>query len=294
MIKKEILEKIKSMLAAAPLVLLLGFFRLLPLDTASGLGALMGRGARFLLRGKDRTARINLALVFPEKSAAERDRIRRGMWAHLGRVLAEYSHLAGGKLMNRMEFEGVENIPGKPALYISGHFGQWELFAAFARAHDVKLTLIYRHLNNPYADRVLAWLRLRHAGALVAKGRRGSVNLLRALKNKDSLAMLVDQKMNEGVDVPFFGIPAKTATAVAELSFRYGLPVMPARLVRTKGAHFRATLFPEITVPRSGDDAADARALLLAINGLLEGWIREHPEQWFWVHRRFPREYYHR
>jgi KDO2-lipid IV(A) lauroyltransferase len=102
--------------------------------------------------------------------------------------------------------------------------------------------------------------------------------------------MLVDQKMNDGIAVPFFDRPAMTASAVAELALKFRCPVVPLRCERLGGAHFRVTALPPLLLPDTGDRIADSYSLMLNINQLIESWIREHPEQWLWLHRRWPAE----
>jgi len=100
--------------------------------------------------------------------------------------------------------------------------------------------------------------------------------------------MLADQKMNDGTPVPFFGRPAMTAPALAALALRFDCDVLPARVERLAGTHFRLTVFPALPLPRTGDSHADAAALMAQVNAILETWIRDRPEQWFWVHQRWP------
>ncbi len=100
--------------------------------------------------------------------------------------------------------------------------------------------------------------------------------------------MLVDQKLNEGILVPFFGRPAMTATALALLALRFDCDVLPARVERPPGARFRLTVFPPLALPRSGDDGADVAALTTTVTAVIESWIRERPEEWLWIHRRWP------
>jgi KDO2-lipid IV(A) lauroyltransferase len=111
---------------------------------------------------------------------------------------------------------------------------------------------------------------------------------MEALKEGRHLALLVDQKMNDGIPVPFFGRDAMTAPAVAQLAMRYNAAIVPARVERLAGAHFRLTVFPEVVQPRSGNRQADTRAIMASVNAVLESWIRARPEQWFWLHRRWP------
>jgi KDO2-lipid IV(A) lauroyltransferase len=108
------------------------------------------------------------------------------------------------------------------------------------------------------------------------------------LRRGAHLALLADQKLNDGIAVPFFGRPAMTAPALALLALRFDCTVLPARVERLRGAHFRLTLYPPLELPRSGDRDADVAALMERVNRTLEGWIRERPEQWFWLHNRWP------
>jgi KDO2-lipid IV(A) lauroyltransferase len=100
--------------------------------------------------------------------------------------------------------------------------------------------------------------------------------------------MLADQKMNDGIALPFFGRPAMTAPALAVLALRFDCDVLPARVERLAGARFRLTVYPPLPLPRSGDHHADVAMLMILVNQTLESWIRDRPEQWFWLHRRWP------
>lgn len=265
-------------------------FRALPLDAASAVGGFVGRSIGPLLSAH-KTALANLAAAFPEKTEAERHAIALGMWEHLGRVVAEFPNLPGTRLTARINAHGAEHLPtpGNAALFFSGHIGNWELSYPMVFDRGVPTTLIYRHANNPYVDRIIHRLRLSHASKMFPKGMRGAAKILRSLKDNESLALLVDQKMNTGIAVPFFGRDAMTAPAIAELALRYDKPIIPVRVIRRKGAHFDGYIFPPLHFARTGNDKEDARVIMTQINALLESWIREYPEQWFWVHKRWPR-----
>jgi KDO2-lipid IV(A) lauroyltransferase len=275
---------------AAALRLLYGALRLLPLNAASWLGGRVARSVGPFFSAQ-KIAHKNLAAVFPEKSAQERDRIIAGMWDNLGRVGAELSHLHTDELLTRLHIDGLEHMPepGKNAFFFSGHFGNWELLPATATVFGrVPLSLIYREANNPYFDKIITDIRATRADGIIQKGRAGAVKIARAIKSRQSIAMLVDQKMNDGIAVPFFGRDAMTAPAIAQLALRYDIAIVPARILRTKGAHFHATIFPPLAFEKTGDAEKDTLAMMTVINATLEGWIRDYPEQWFWVHRRWP------
>ena len=281
---------LKHWLEAFALKTLFTGFRYLPLDTASAIGGLMGRSIGPFLSANT-IAKNNLAMIFPDKTRAEKQYILRHMWDNLGRVAAELPHLPGKKLFHRINIVGVENIPkNTPCIFFSGHLGNWELTYPIAHIHGVPVTLIYREANNPYVEKMISAIRATQSHNLIAKGPQNAIKLVRALKRKESMAMLVDQKMNDGIEVPFFGRPAMTAPALAEFALRYNLPLIPARILRKGGAHFSAEIYPTLEVERTGNKEKDLLAIMTAVNKMLESWIREYPEQWFWVHRRWPKE----
>ena len=111
---------------------------------------------------------------------------------------------------------------------------------------------------------------------------------MRALKEGEHVAILIDQKQNDGISVPFFGRDAMTNPTVAQLALRYRCPIIPGDIERLDGAHFRLTIHPPIEFEPTGDTDADVHAIMTQLNALLEAWIRRRPEQWFWVHRRWP------
>ena len=136
-------------------------------------------------------------------------------------------------------------------------------------------------------DKIIAGFR-RDDGEYIPKGAVASRRAVAVLRRGGHLGLLADQKLNEGIPVPFFGRPAMTAPALALLALRFDCTVLPAQVERLHGARFRLTLHPPLELPKSGDRDADAAALMTAVNATLEGWVRERPEQWFWLHSRWP------
>jgi len=297
--------------------------RLLPVRAASALGGWLGRtiGPRV---GVSRRAAANLAMIFPEKSEPERRAIVRGMWNNLGRTGFEYPHLRElweedlfdtiaaqgfGKMMKaaergepitihgqRIEIVGIDNAirlyfePG-PHIVFSGHLGNWEILPLFANMLGMDLDVIFRRPNNPYVDRLLIGMRGDHGG-LVPKGVLGAVLSRTTLERGGVLGLLADQRHNQGVAVPLFGRPAMTAPMVAKLALQYRCPVHGAWVRRLDGLKFRVTVEPALDIPDTGDHDADVAAILAQVNATYERWIRESPEQWMWVHRRWPKDAY--
>lgn len=268
--------------------------RCLSLDRASALGGWLGRTFGPMLP-RTRIARYNLERAFPEKAPAEIETIIRGMWDNIGRFAFEYPHLDQIRVIDggdRITVVGAEHVDaaredGKAGIFFSGHFANWELLGLCAAARGVPLNLVYRAPNNPY----LAWLfDLRRSGdaEMLPKGPEGAKRALALLRRGAHLGMLVDQKMNDGIPVPFFGRDAMTAPALAQLALRHRCPVLAARTERLGGARFRITVLPPLTFPNTGDRHADETAAMRQVNALLESWIRDRPEQWLWLHRRWP------
>lgn len=279
---------------AAGAALFFAAMRALPLDLASSFGGWLGRRIGPWL-GVSRRARNNLAAALPELSMPEREAVLRGMWDNLGRVAAEYPHLRHMRVFDpggRVEACGLEHFDaaiaaGRPAIVFGGHLGNWEIAALAAGQYGIEAAQIYRAANNPLVDCMVA--RFRGTGSeFIPKGAVASRRALAALRRGAHLTLLVDQKFNDGIAVPFFGRPAMTAPALAMLALHFDCAVLPARVERLVGARFRLTIQPPLPLPKSGNRTADVAALMVAVNRTLEAWIRERPEQWFWVHSRWP------
>ncbi len=288
-------RRVARLAEAAAARIAIAVFGALPLDRASALGGWLARkfGPR---AGVSRIARRNLARAFPERSAAEIDAIVYAMWDNLGRVVAEYPHLGDFDVYGpdgRVEVIGREHVDrlrddGIGGIFVSAHLGNWEIASLGATQNGVPLIHIYRSANNPHVERILRQLREPIGGQHFPKGAAGAKHLIRALREGKHLGMLVDQKFNDGIAVPFFGRAAMTAPAAAELALRFGCPLVAARVERLEGARFRLTVHPPLELPNSGDRRADVAETMRRINALFETWIRERPEQWLWVHRRWP------
>jgi KDO2-lipid IV(A) lauroyltransferase len=153
--------------------------------------------------------------------------------------------------------------------------------------------MTYRAANNPYVDDRIKKSRERYGVRLFApKGGDGAKELLAAMGRGESVALMNDQKFNGGVGAPFFGKLAHTAPGPTRLALRFGTVLQPMSVQRTKGARFRAVVHEPIVVPVTGDRTADIDAGVRLINAFMEERIRERPEEWFWVHKRWANEVY--
>jgi KDO2-lipid IV(A) lauroyltransferase len=280
----------------------LGFFiatgalRLLSPETASNLGGALGRtfGPRL---GISRRARQNIRLALPEKSAAEVEEIVRGMWDNLGRVAAEYPHLDRITAVEsgRIELADVSALRDlrdghRAGITVSAHLGNWEVLPTAGVRNGLDLLAVIREPNNPYVRPLLHRLRGAAGGTWAGKGAGGARQIVAALRAGRVVAMLIDQKLNTGIPLPFFGVEAMTVAAPAQLALRFGCPLVPVRVERTGPARFRISA--PAAVPLSSLEAGDRHAAVSRIMGdlnrILEDWIRARPEQWLWLHRRWP------
>ncbi len=285
-------------LEAAGFYLWIGFCAILPVETASNMGGWLGKtiGTR---TGLSRRAYRNLRVAFPEKDQDELDRIVAGMWESLGRTAAEYAHLrtitAAGS--GRVELAGLEHTQPaveatRPSIFVSGHFANWEVMHIVGARLRPDCTTIVRDPNNPHILRLLEQRRNVQGGQRVSKGAEAARAAIATLKHNGLVAMLVDQRMSDGIAAPFFGHPALSPPAAAQMALRFDAALLAARLERTGPARFRMTFTPPLDLPREGDRSARVLALTTEINRILEGWIRERPEEWLWLHRRWPKDLY--
>ena len=290
LLNRFILHPLQAVAVAAGYAL----FSLLPLDLASALGGWLGQTLGPRLAVSERAVK-NLKRTFPEIEQTELTAIITGMWDNLGRTVAEYVHL--GRLdtcgsPDRFEFIGDEYVEqlredGKPGILFSGHFANWEILPLSMSQRGLPSDLVYRAANNRFLEWLYTYRRSAAKGTLIPKGARGARQLLQAVKDGKHLGILVDQKMNDGIPVPFLGRDAMTAPAIAELALRFDCPVAPCRVERLEGARFRISVLPPMEIERSGDHQVDVFAFMTKVNACIEDWVRDRPEQWLWLHNRW-------
>lgn len=266
---------------------------------ASNLGGGIARTVGPLLP-VTRVGDANLRLAFPAMKPAARRRVLRNVWDNLGRTTAELAHL--GDLRRTAagpgwEIEGEAVIleamrQGGPVVLISAHCGNWEIQPAVCAALGRPMSSFYRPPGNPFVAGLLEDLRRRAAGpgtGYFAKGSPGARAALAHLRGGGLLGLLIDQKMNDGIAAPLFGHLAMTAPAAATLALRFGCKVIPTHVVRLGPARLRVVVDPPMPHPSTGDRQADIASFTAAMNATLEGWIRERPGEWLWLHRRWPK-----
>ncbi len=292
------MRRIRYFFEAAGLVFLLGIMRLLPVDAASNLGGFLGRTLGPPLPVTHR-ARRNLRLVFPDQPEPEIERIVRAMWDNLGRVAAEYPHLGRITDLNAgrvtlVDLDRVRALRNEKTAGIlaSAHLANWEIMPVIAAQLGIDMTIIVREPNNPFVRTLIDRLRGVAGGGRTPKGTAGARKSIEVLRTGRVLGLLFDQKMSDGISAPFFGIEAMTPSAPAQLALKFRCPLVPVRIERTGPGRFCMTSYPPIALPDSGGRQADAAHVTRELNRVLEGWIREAPEQWLWLHRRWPEAAY--
>ncbi|MDP2258656.1 MAG: lysophospholipid acyltransferase family protein [Caulobacter sp.] len=276
-----------------------GLFRLLPLDFASWLG---GRLFRLLgpITKTHAVAEQNLILAFPEKDEAWRRRILAEQWESNGRTVAEFPNM--DRILpstGRVEVVNGERLAeiaaaGKPVVFVSGHFSNWEVMPAAIVNAGIPCEITYRAANNPYVDRRIRESRFRYGVRLFApKGGDGAREMLEAMGKGVSVALMNDQKFNKGgVPAPFFGHMVMTAPGPTRLALRFGTVLQPMTVERTRGARFRAVVHEPIVLERTGDRTADIAEGVRRVTAMVEAQIRKRPAEWFWVHRRWSKDAY--
>ena len=276
--------------------------RLLPLDLASNIGGWLGRklGPRL---GISRKARANIARALPELSAERQQAILVGMWDNLGRVLFEYPHLAQivdlreGRVVyeNEDNLHHVLNDPNRGAIFSSGHLSNFEVVPLSAAARGIPLTIIVRRPNNPLVARMIDSLRRFNGVKTTPKGPDAAREGLRTIRQKGNLGILFDQRLSDGLRATLFGQRAETATAHVVLALGKRAAILPVESHRTGPGRFKVTLHRPVYPDEDGGQGGKSRAEIIQesvqlMNDHLEQWIRNQPEDWLWLHRRFPRQ----
>lgn len=239
----------------------------------------------------------NLSTAFPNLSAVEIEALARRSWGHIGQVIAEYPHLeriCGSEAQSRIEIQSLIDLTpirdgSRPAIFVSAHLGNWEMAGAMASRAGLPMTCVYSPQRNDAVDDLLQRQRQALGCTFVDKA-AGAQGLIGELRRGRSLGILVDQRYDESDSVPFFGLDAPAPLGPATLAARLRVPFVPVRIERLDhSCRFRITVHPAIEPDRSVGDAREvARNMTARLYALFETWIRERPEQWLCLKRRWP------
>jgi KDO2-lipid IV(A) lauroyltransferase len=294
----KIFKKIRYFLEAVIVRFGLFLFQIIGLKNAANLGSFLARtiGKR---HKTNNLAKKNIALALPNLSAKKIEKIVDGMWDNLGRIVGEFifvsklspKDLAKYVVMKDSSGKNIEKIKkdaiktGKGGIIFSAHIGNWEIGPKIFIHNGINVKTVYRPLNNEVVDKMTSQIR---QVEMISKSAKGNKQIIEEIKKGNFVIILADQKISDGIVVPFFGRDAKTTSSIAKLALKYDIPLIPARSVRL-GREFKFEVMVEkpleIDDKKIGSEAA--RSLTTKINQKLEEWIEEFPEQWFWVHDRW-------
>lgn len=283
-------KKVVYLIEGACLLLIFLFLRILPLNISS---FVMGKLSSLIgpRLGVSKKAYNNIKNVMPEKNDKEILKIIKGMWENLGKVMGEYPHLK--KLVpeknNKIKVYGKKNLllikrTKTPAIFFSAHLANWEISPIAAIKNGVPVLSIFRKPNNPIVNFLIKYLR--SDLPMAPKGKEGAKKVIYSLRNGISIGLVIDQKMNDGIEVPFFNKPAMTSDALAQLCLRIKSLVVPVQVERIKNTNFKITFHDPIKISKNGVKKSPFQ-IMTEVNLIIEKWIRKNPEQWLWLHRRW-------
>jgi len=258
-------------------------------------GTALGVAFYTLDGGHRRIAHRNLATAFPARPAPERRRIARATFGHFGRLLFEllrFATLSPPRILASVEVEGEERLrlayaQGKGVLFVTGHFGYWELHAMAHPLVSEPIGVLARALDNPHLNRLLEEIRQRTGNKVIYR-RETIRRVMRTLQAGHGVAVLIDQHIvsRDAIYVDFFERPAATTSAVAALALRTGAPVVPVFALPIGRGRYRIIYEHPVEPPRA--DSPDAvREYTQRCTDVLEMYVRRHPELWLWMHRRW-------
>ncbi len=287
-LKQFLIRYIIWPIEAILLFFVLLILRIVPIDIASSSTGWLSSKIGPLTSWHKR-AKANLSLAIPELSENEHNEILSAMWWNLGRNIGEFSHTLS--LMNsskRVQIEGLEKIAGceEGSIIIGAHLANWEVIPTILKRLNRKSGIVYRPLNNPLAN-FLIQKRQKYLNAnFFQKGRKAASGMLSTVQENGVIALLIDQQLREGRMVPFFGMPAKTPIAHIKIAAKLQIKLFPVETIRTNGAYYKIIVHEPVTVKKAATDE-EILAVAKHINELVEDWIKKHPDQWLWPHRRW-------
>ncbi len=278
------------------IISLFSIFKIIGLNNASNLGAILGEYLGPLFRSK-KLVKKNIEMALGKLEKKDEEKIIKNMWSTIGRNFAEYIHF---KTFYKNEAESdCIKINGKNYLdeikknnetvvFVSGHFSNFELIPMKIHKFGIKLGVLYRPLNNFFLDPLLEYLRMKYTcPVLVAKSRKGTREIINLVKNGYSIALAADQRVGQGPKVPFFKKPAHTTTIPAQLALKYNCKLVPVHIERKNNLNFEITVHKALEINKTGNDEEDKKNITIQLNEIIEKMIMKNPGQWLWSHNRW-------
>ena len=285
------MKQIKYLIQFVFIYSLFIIFKLIGLKLASTLSSKIAILIGPFFRSK-RLISSNILKAFPNLSQNEINIISKNMWSNYGRILSEYvfiKDIRKSKIKNIINVEGQEILEkikedNKPVIFISGHFNNFELMAMHIEQSGINLAAVYRPLNNIFLNFLMEKIRKKYiCKNQIKKGLSGTRELIKCFKNNISVALMIDQRVSQGIKSNFFGQAALTTTIPAQFVKKYNCTIVPVYIERKNNINFKITIHKPLKYKE--DDTIEN--ITLKLNILLENMIRENPDQWIWSHNRW-------
>ena len=286
------MKYLKYLIQFIVIIIFFIIFKIIGLKNASNLGKYIGIKLGPKLRSK-MIIKKNLNFCFKNINEEKINSISTEMWSNIGRTFAEYVFLnkfKKNKNNNLIKINGIEILKkikdeNNPVIFISGHFANFELMAMKINDSGVKLATIYRPLNNIFLNPLMEYLRKKYiCPNQIKKGRSGLRELIYKFKDQNSIALMVDQRVSEGISVNLFDKPALTTTIPAQMVLRYNCKIVPVEIKRINNINFEIKINNPVSFEKK-DNKIDE--ITLKINQILEKMILANPKQWIWPHNRW-------
>ena len=298
--KPPVAQDLLWRLEALAFDVVIAFARMLPVDLVSDFGAWFFKTLGPLTSAQ-KVAETNLRIAFPQASDAEIADLLKAQWDNTGRTFLELlimDRIIGApdrvEIVNGQRFDEIA-ANQEPVVFVSGHFANFEVMPAAIVNSPVKCQITYRAMNNPHVEKRVRDYRFRYGVRYFApKGGDGARDLIAAMAKGESVALMNDQKFNSGVAAPFFGRICHTAGGPSRLALRFDTVLQPVSVQRGEKARFRVVLHPPIALERTGNLTADVASGVGKVNAFIEERVLERPAEWFWTHKRWPKETYRR
>ena len=266
-------------------------FKILGFKKSSNLGGKLFEAIGPLFRSK-KLIHSNIKKAIPDIDLENLNRITKLMWNNYGRVFAEYMFIKdfrSSKLDSNIQIDGqdilnkIKNLK-KPVIFISGHFANFELMAMHIERTGINLSAIYRPLNNIFLNKIMEGIRKKYiCKNQIKKGIGGMKKLIKLKKNNFSTALMIDQRVSEGIETTFFNKNALTTTIPAQLAKKFGMPIVPIYIERINDINFKIT----IDQPLNFSNNSSTEDITDKLNKILEKMVLNKPEQWIWSHNRW-------
>ena len=285
------MNQIKYFIQFIVIYLFFILFKLIGIKLASNLSSKIITLIGPFFRSKN-VINSNILKALPNLNQNEINKITLKMWGNYGRILSEYvfiKDIRKSKIKNIIDIEGQEILEdikkdNKPVIFISGHFSNFELMAMHIEKSGINLSALYRPLNNNFLNFIMEKIRKKYiCKKQIKKGISGTRELLNSFKNNISIALMIDQRVSQGIRSNFFSHPALTTTIPAQFAKKFNCKIIPVYIERKEDVNFKLTV--SRPVQYNSDDSVET--ITLKLNGLLEEMILKNPDQWIWSHNRW-------